>query len=101
MGIELELGVLLALHLVGTSVLAPFEAETPPWRRILKWTVITALTLGLVPFVGHGALWVPTLFVSAGLVFHLAWCRRNGIDALRATPRKRYYALRGWTWPDA
>ena len=23
-----------------------------------------------------------------------------GIDPLRATPRRKYYELRGWTWPE-
>jgi hypothetical protein len=35
-----------------------------------------------------------------GLVVHLVWCRKNGIDPLRATPRRRYYEMRGWDWPE-
>jgi len=36
MGIELELGVLLAFAIVGQSCFARFEIETPALRKILK-----------------------------------------------------------------
>lgn len=96
MGIELELGVLLALHILGSQLFARFEIETPAWRKILKWTLLVALTLGLYAAVGHWALVLPIAGALAGLTFHLVWCRRNGIHPLKATPRDRYYELRGW-----
>ena len=75
MGIELELAVLLAIAVLGPSILARFEAETPAWRKV-----------------GLGVL---------GLSPHFWWCRRHGIHPLYATPRRRYYELRGgWSWPD-
>ena len=46
MGIELELLVLLVLSVVAKSVFARFEIETPAWRKILKWFVLIAVTLG-------------------------------------------------------
>jgi hypothetical protein len=36
---------------------------------------------------------------GVGLAFHLWWCRRHGIDSLRAEPKERYYELRGWDQP--
>jgi hypothetical protein len=99
MGIALELFVLLVLAVVGQSMFARFEIETPAWRKILRWFTIIALTLGLYKPVGHWALVVPVGIGAAGTTFHFIWCRRNGIDPLRATPARKYYELRGWQWP--
>ncbi len=44
MGVELELYVLLAALILGSSVFAVFEVETPKWRKALKW-----LTFGARP----------------------------------------------------
>jgi len=101
MGIELELGVLLALAVIGQSTFARFEIETPAIRKIIKWFTMVALTLGLYRLVGHWALLMPLVMGAAGTTFHFIWCRRNGIDPLRATPTRRYYELRGWAWPYA
>jgi len=100
MGIELELAVLLAIAVVGQATFAVFEVETPAWRKILKWAIVIGLTLGLNRVVGHWAVLLPIAAGIAGAVFHTVWCRRNGIDPIRATPRRRYYELRGWPWRE-
>ena len=100
MGVELELAVLLALQIVGNGLFAHFEEQTAPWRKILKWGIVTAATLGLYAWAGHAALALPLLLAAAGVTFHFVWCRRHGIDPLRATPRRRYYELRGWAWVE-
>ncbi|MDH3222758.1 MAG: hypothetical protein OEO23_03510 [Gemmatimonadota bacterium] len=100
MGIELELAVLLGLLVFGTSIFAPFEVETPPWRKLVKWSVVIGLTLALQGIVGHWALAAPGGLAALGLGVHFTWCRKNGIDPVRALPRRRYYQLRGWDWPD-
>lgn len=97
---EIELLVLLGLTIVGPSTFAVFEVETPSWRKILKWTIVCAVTLGLAARVGHWALLFPATAAIAGLAFHWTWCRRHGIDPLHATPRRRYYELRGWRWKE-
>jgi hypothetical protein len=99
MGIELELGVLLAISIVGQSTFARFEIETPAWRKILKWAIITGITGGLYAAAGHWALAFPAVAAAAGLTVHFTWCRRHGIDPVHATPMHKYYALRGWTLP--
>src|SRR5262245_18522066 len=101
MGVELELGVLLALAIVGQSTFARFEIETPAWRKILKWSMMAALSLGLSRVIVHWALLIPATMGIAGSIVHVVWCRLNGIDPLRATPRRRYYELRGWQWVDS
>jgi len=100
MGIELELGILLGLVVVGASVFAPFEIETPAWRKLLKWSIVVGLTLVLYGPLGHVAAIVPLALATIGATFHVWWCQRNGIHPVRATPRRRYYELRGWAWHD-
>ncbi len=99
MGIEVELFVLLVVAVLGQSTFARFEIETPAWRKITKWFTMIALTLGLYLGIGHWALVVPVVMGAAGTTFHFIWCRRNGIDPIRATPVRKYYELRGWQWP--
>ena len=100
MGIELELAVLLLMVTLGASIFAAFEVETPGWRKVLKWLLIQGGTIGLFYLVGHWALVLPLSGLAVGLTVHFVWCRRNGIDPLAATPRRRYYELRGWRWPE-
>ena len=100
MGIELELLVLLLLTTLGASFFAVFEVETPGWRKALKWLVVHGGTLGLFLLAGHWALLFPALGVGVGTTFHFVWCRKNGIHPWAATPRRKYYELRGWTWRE-
>ena len=79
MGVELELTALLVFAVLGQSTFARFEIETPASRKILKWFMMAAITLGLSRLVGHWALLVPIVVGAAGH-FHFIWCRRNGID---------------------
>lgn len=100
MGIELELAVLLLLQLLASSFFARFEVETPPFRKLTKWLVIHAITIGLYYWVGHWALWFPALMLVAGTSLHFWACRKHGFDPFRATPRREYYRFRGWKWEE-
>ena len=100
MGVELELYVLLAILILGTSVFAVFEIETAGWRKAFKWSIVTAGTVGLYYAVGHFALLFPFGLGALGTSFHFWWCRQHGIHPIHATPRHRYYDLRGWSWPE-
>ena len=100
MGIELELGVLLLAVILGTSFFSRFENETPGWRLFLKWVIVSGATLGLYFAVGHWALALPLVAAGAGGTFHFVWCRKHAIHPFHATPRKRYYELRGWPWVE-
>lgn len=100
MGVELELLVLLVFLTVGTSVFTAFEVETPAWRKLLKWLIVVGGTVGLYYAVGHWALAFPLVTGAAGAIFHFTWCRKHGIDPIHATPRRRYYELRHWEWPE-
>lgn len=100
MGIELELGTLLIVQLLGTTLFARFEIETPALRKLLKWFMLHLVTVGLYFLIGHYALLFPVTILIAGTTVHITWCRKNGIDPLRAVPRKKYYELRGWKWEE-
>ena len=99
-GIELELGVLLGLVILGQSIFDRFEVETATWRKILKWGIVAGLTLALYAWVGHWSLLLPIAAATLGTTVHFVWCRKNGIHPIRATPRRRYYQLRGWEWTE-
>ena len=100
MGVDLELYVLLGILILGSSVFAVFEVETASWRKALKWIIVCAGTVGLYYAVGHLALIFPLGLGALGISVHIWWCRRHGIHPIRATPRRKYYELRRWSWPE-
>ena len=77
-----------------------FEIETPAIKKISKWIIINGVTVGLYYLIGHYAIVFPLFMILLGTIGHLIICRKNGIDPIRATPRKKYYALRGWKWEE-
>jgi hypothetical protein len=98
---------------LGPAIFAPFELETPPWRKVLKWTLIVVLTLGLYSLVGHWALALPIAAGVAGTTFHFGpaifapfeletppWRKVLKWTLITATPGRRYYELRGWRWRE-
>ncbi len=98
MGIELELLVLLILQTLGVTIFGRFEVETALWRRLLKWGLLIFGTLALYYPFGHLALLLPGAMLLAGSLVHVYVCRREGFHPIYATPRRRYYEYRGWTW---
>jgi hypothetical protein len=100
MGIQIELAELLVIQLVMTSFFARFEVETRASYKILKWIIIAKITLGLYYYIGHWSALFPVLVLIPGTIYHFRWCKKNGIDPLKATPRKKYYELRKWKWEE-
>ena len=100
MGVELELGILYLTQTLGQSFFDSFEVETPGWRKALKWLIVGGLTVALYFQVGHWALLLPLAGGVVGSTFHVIWCRKNGIDPWKATPRRKYWELRGWEWTE-
>lgn len=99
-GIELELSTLLILQTVFITSFAKFEIQTPLMKKLIKWFIIDAITISLFYLLGHWSMLFPFLGILPGIIYHFKWCRKNGIDPLRATPRRKYYALRGWKWEE-
>lgn len=100
MGIEIELAVLMLLQLTGSAFFSHFEGEQSPLRKIMKWIIFDGITIGLFFLVGHWALLFPAALLFPGAFVHVRWCRKNGIHPVKATPRKKYYELRGWKWEE-
>ena len=96
MDVKLELVVLLVVQLIASSAFARFEVETPALRKIFKWLFMAAATIGLYYVVGHWSLLLPATILILGSTFHIIWCKKNGIDPLKATPKRKYYQLRKW-----
>ena len=38
--------------------------------------------------------------VAPGSIVHTVWCKKHSIHPIYATPRRKYYELRGWVWPE-
>lgn len=100
MDVKLELIVMLLVQLIASNSFAHFEIGTPAIRKIIKWLVMDAVTIGLYYLVGHWALLVPFTMLSIGTTYHFIWCKKNGIDTLNATPKRKYYQLRKWKWDE-
>lgn len=100
MGLELELILLLMVQTLGTAVFGRFETETPIRRRLLKWFIVHGGTIGLYFLVGHWSLLFPLAMAVSGGTLQVIVCRKHGFDLIYATPRRAYYAYRGWEWPE-
>ena len=79
-----------------TNFFARFEIETPAMRKIIGWLIIAGITVGLFYLVGHWSSIFPVIGLIPGTIYHFQWCKKNGIDPLKATLRKKYYELRKW-----
>ncbi len=95
MGVELELYILLAILILGSSIFAVFEVETARWRKVRKWVILSGGTVGLYYAVGHLALVFPLGLTAIGTGFHFCWCQKHGINPIHATPRRKYYEAEG------
>lgn len=97
---EIELIELMVIQLLASNFFGRFEVETPAFRKIIKWLIIDGITIGLYYWFYHWALIFPVVAMIPGTIYHFTWCKKNGIDPLKATPRKKYYELRGWKWGE-
>ena len=92
--------VLLIAQCLGTCFFTAFDVETAIWRRLLKCTIFHGGTIALYFAVGTWCLLLPFIGLLAGSIVHYTVCRRHGFHLVYATPRRSYYAYRGWAWPD-
>jgi hypothetical protein len=100
MGIEIELAELLVIQLLASNFFARFDVEKPAMKKIVKWLFIDGITVGLFYWLGHWAAIFPIIALIPGTIYHFNWCKKNGIDPLKATPKIKYYQLRGWRWEE-
>lgn len=98
MGLELEWFVLLLICVIGKSIFSRFELETPAWRLILKWLIIIGITYSLYLSGGHSAaIGFIFGFLFLSLCVHFLWCKYHDIHPIKASPKEKYYQIRGWS----
>ena len=99
----MEVAVVAIIFAVGNILFGHWEAETPKGRRLLKFLLITGLTVALSAALGRPwALAFLGVLVLAALIVHgwwLPWC--HGINGWTGEPKEKYYALRGWKYPPS
>jgi hypothetical protein len=98
----MEVAVVAIIFAVGNILFGHWEAETPKWRRLLKFV----LTLGLILAISAagGRRWAFLflgLLALGALIIHGWWLPRHGINGWTGEPKEKYYALRGWKYPPA
>ena len=87
------------LSAVFIAVLSPtfghFEAVRPTLTRIARWLVYLGITglFGLLIGRPWTFVWVVG-WPLVGIIFHITWCLRHGINPITAEPRDKYEQLR-------
>jgi hypothetical protein len=96
----MEAAIVATIFAVGNILFGHWEAETPKWRRLLKFVLILLLTLGISTSLGRrwAFLFLGILGLAA-LIVHAWWLPRHGINGWTAEPKEKYYAMRGWKYP--
>jgi len=99
----MEVAVVATIFAVGNILFGHWEAETPKWRRLLKFVIVLALTILIRTTFGRlwAFLFVGTLALGAVIVHGFWLPRRYGINGWTGEPEEKYYALRGWKYPPA
>lgn len=96
----MEVAVVAMIFAVGNILMGHWEAETPKWRRLLKFVLTMGITLAISA--GVGRLWAMLflgLLGALAIVVHAWWLPRLGINGWTGEPKEKYYAMRGWKYP--
>jgi len=100
MNLWVEVAVVASIFAVGNILMGHWEAQTPKWRRLLKFVLFVALTLALSRWLGRAwAFGFLGLLGVAVLIVHGWWLPRKGINGWTGEPKEKYYAMRGWKYP--
>ena len=98
---EKELLALLFINVMGYGIFGKFESHSPWWRSVLKWAAMVGIVWTLATYFGHNVALIVLFFLMVLAVFvHFYWCNKHGIHPIAATPRKKYFELRGWKWEE-
>lgn len=98
---ETILFALFVFHSLGFAVFGKFQTEAPWWQLFFKWMAIVGVAYLLYVNFGEAVTFITFgVLFALSIVIHVAWCRKNHIHPMNATPRKRYYELRGWEWKE-
>ena len=96
----MEVAVVAIIFAVGNILMGHWEAQTPKWRRLLKFALVLAVTVALSAWLGRAwAFGFLGLMAFTALVIHAWWLPyRYGINGWTGEPKEKYYALRGWKY---
>ena len=97
----LEVAIITSIFAIGNILFGHFEERTPKWRRVAKMLVAIGLTILITRTLGR--IWLYVLLAVmffAFLLIHGWWLPKNGINGWTAEPKEKYYAFRGWKWPQ-
>lgn len=93
-----EIAVVCGITAAGSIFFGHFEEHTPKLRRVLKLVGFNVGIVLLSVFLGRAwSFGFLGLMLLAIVYIHGFWLPSKGINGLTGEPKKKYYALRGWT----
>ncbi len=92
-----EVSIVSTIVALGHILLGQFEERTPRIRKLIKYIITLALSIGLSFFFGRVAMFIfLTVFLVLALYIHIIYLPKKGINGWTSEPKKKYYELRGW-----
>ncbi len=92
-----EIAVVSCIYAIGGILLGHFEEQTPKIRRLGKFFLTTALAVLISRQFGILWFWLfLAVLIAGGLMIHLWWLPKNGVNGWTGEPKEKYYELRGW-----
>ena len=97
----LSLAIMVVILVVGNIFFRNFDPKLSWWCRLLKAFAGLTITALVSHYFGTIGVIVWFSLIAAPLVYvHAIWLPRNGVNGWTGEPRERYYALRGWQYPE-
>lgn len=89
-----DVAVVMSIFAFGNILFGHFERHRPPWKRLLKVVLVTAVTVALANTAGRAwAYGVLALPLIAAAYVHLVWLPQHGINGWTAEPYDKYMEL--------
>jgi hypothetical protein len=96
-----DVAMVAVLLAVGNVTFRHFEQRIPLWRRLLKVSVLLAMTAVISYYLGRAGVLISLGIALLPVIYiHSIWLPRHGVNGWTGEPREKYYALRGWAPPD-
>ncbi len=90
-----EVAVMTGVFAVGQMFFGTFAARTPPWQRLLKLVMFTALTSTVSVTLGRAWFFILLGCLALAVLFiHALYLPRRGVNGLTGEPIAKYDALR-------
>ena len=93
-----EVAIVSIIFAVGNMLFGHFEEQTPKWRRVTKYVLITIIICLLSYYVGRNvAMIVLAISVLPIIYVHGYFLpKKKGINGWTGEPKSKYYEFRGW-----